>query len=114
MQQSPIDEVTAKDALEQRDYEATYQKANGPTKPKALSVAGSKEVSRNQTALNDIRALATILQEDPTKLLQSAVPGSLGALKYRALWGGIIDTIQYSSGHHAQLARSGLGRTCDR
>lgn len=93
MQQSPIDEVTAKYALEQRDYEATYQKANGPTKPKALSVAGSKEVSRNQTALNDIRALETILQEDPTKLLQSAVPGSLGARKYRALWGGIIDTI---------------------
>lgn len=93
MRQNPIDQVTAKYALEQRDYEEKYQKNNAPAKNKALSVAGSKEVSRNQTALNDIKELETILKNDPSKLILSALPGSLGARKYRALWGGIIDAV---------------------
>lgn len=93
MMQNPADEVTAKYALEQRDYEMKFQKENSPAKPKALSVAGSKELSRNQTAYNDIIELEKILKNNPNEFIQAAIPGSLGARKYRSLWGGILDAI---------------------
>lgn len=63
------------------------------SKPKTMSSAAAKDLSRNQTAKSAIAQLETLLKNDKSNVLKAAIPGSLGARQYRSLWGSILDTI---------------------
>lgn len=77
--------------------EVKHQEKNAPQEEKKLSAVAAKDLSRNQTALRAIEDLEKEMSggdfEDQAKIIMSSLPGSLGARKYRSLWGSIIDTL---------------------
>lgn len=87
------DTKTADDLMRMYKDEIQNQKDNKAATPKQKSSAAAKDLSRNQTGLKAVTELEQIVNNDPNQILAASVPGSLGARKYRDLWGSVIDTI---------------------
>ena len=83
-----------KEALKVMNMYNLQEKAD-TNAPKKLSSVAAKDLSRNQTALRDVMAMEKMLyaKDGSGQIISSALYGSLGARKYRAVWGGIVDAI---------------------